>query len=657
MTSHQEDTTMIEPSMTVAEIVQRHPEARPILARFGLDTCCGGKHPLEFACRAHKVPVEEVLAALRAAAGAAAVVIDAGMCVREVLAAHPSTLPVFERHGLMGCGGSQGPVEPLGWFARVHHVDLPQLLAELHEAARTGATPAGEPGPITPAALAHENLYRRFLKAAFLFTFSGGAALGTCALILMAVRGQLGGLGHGLIQVHGHYQLFGWVGLFVVGVAYHILPHLTGVPLPSYRLASLSFVLLVCGTILRAAQMLDPSALRAVLLYGGALAELFGCGLFAWTVGRILRAQPGPFKAYQGYLAIGTGFLLVAGLLNVVHVGYLAARAAIEVPPYLNIPYLSIFLVGFVIFWILGVSLRTLPVFMGLRTRPRVAAATAPPLAVAAVIMTVGETAYLAGGGIAARLAFGLGGLLVSTGFVVFTWSLGILGRPTGEPEPGLDRGYEKFLRLGYAWLLISAAILGVFSVLAVASRNMDHALVGAYRHALTVGFITTIMVGMASRIIPVFRGVPLHSARMREWTFWLLLAGNLIRVLFQSLSAAFGPAMLRVAGVSGVMELTALLLFAINIWKTLDAATPEEAAVADRRPPIAAETKVGALLAAYPGLLPIFLSAGFTAVANPLMRRTVARGVSIAQACRMHGVDLQGFLARLAEGRARLPV
>jgi hypothetical protein len=643
---------MIDPKMTVADILRLHPEAAPVLARFGLDACCGGSHPLEFACRAHKIPLDEVLAALGEAAPPREARIESTMTVREVIERYPATIAVFDRHGLMGCGGAQGPVEPLGWFAHVHHVDLPRLLAELEEAAHSGAAPAGETP--SPASVARENLYRRFLKAALLFTFTGGAALGAWALILMGLRGQLGGIGRGLIQVHGHFQLFGWVGLFVVGVAYHILPRLTGVPLPSYRLASASFVALVLGTVLRSAQALDPSALRSALLLGGALVELLGCGLFVWMALRILGAQPGPLRTYQAYLALGSGWLLIAALLNLGHAAFLAGGAATEVPPWLNIPYLSTFLLGFVTFFILGVSLRTLPVFMGLRTRPETAALVAVPLTVAVTMMTLGEASYLAGGGDAARVAFGLGGLGVAIGLVAFTWALGILRRP-GAAEPGLDRGYEKFLRLGYAWLVISAVMLAAFSVLAIAGRDMDHAFVGAYRHAVTVGFITTVMVGMASRIVPVFRGVPLYSAALRDASFWLLAVGNLMRVLFQSLSAVAGPGWLRIAAVSGVLELLALLLFGVNLWKTLNTETEDEVVAATWRPPIAAATSVGDLLIAYPGLLPVFLRHGFAPLANPLLRRTLARGVSVAQACRMHGVDLEGFLGQLSDARTRL--
>ena len=643
----------IDPSMTVADIIKQYPGARAVLQRFGLDACCGGAHPLEFACRAHKVDSGEVLRALEAI-GASGVAIHRDMTVREIIEAYPATLPVFDRHGLMGCGGAQGPVEPLGWFAQVHHADIEGLLDELRAAALSGAAPAAE--PITPRALARENLYRRFLKAALLFTFTGGTALGALALILMAVRGELGGVGRGLIQIHGHYQLFGWVGLFVVGVAYHILPRLTGVPLPSYRLASLSFVLLVTGTILRAGQALDPGALRSSVLLGGGLMEVLGCGLFAWAVARILLPRASRLEAYQAYLVFGTGWLGVASLLNLSHAWYLASRAVFEVPPFLNVPYLSVFLVGFVTFWILGVSLRTLPVFMGLRARLPLAWAVAVPMTLSLMVMALGESSYLAGGGGAARVAFGIGGLLLAVCLGLFTWALGIFGEGDGEKEPGVDRGYEKFLRLGYGWLLVSGLMLAIFSVLAVRGADMNHALVGAYRHALTVGFVTTIMVGMASRIVPVFRGVPLHSAWMREWTFWLLAVGNVIRVGFQSLSGLSDPAWLKVTGVSGVLELAALVLFGINLWKTLNTETPEDVAAAGWTPPIASDTKVGDLLSAYPDLLPVFIRNGFAPLANPILRRTLARSVSVAQACRMHGVDLQRFLGQLTEAHGRPP-
>jgi hypothetical protein len=576
--------------------------------------------------------------------------IEPGMTLREVIARYPSTARVFDRYGLMGCGGLGGPIEPLDWFARVHKVDLANLLDELRAAAQGRLEETEDPPPLDRAA-GMPDLYRRFLKAALLFTLTGGTALGAWALFMMGLRGELGGLSPGVIQVHGHFQLFGWVGLFVIGVAYHILPRLTGIPISSRRLASGSFVLLVGGILLRMAQPLDPSSARASLLIGAALMELAGCAIFAWIVCRILWMQPRGLHLYQEYLAIGTGWLLLSALLNLGHTIHLVAAGARVVAPFLNVPYLTLFLLGFVTFWILGVSLRTIPAFMALGDRPRLASILLLPLTLSVAALAAGEGFYLGAGDRLARMTFGAGGIGVGGSLVLFAWALGILGRPKESIEKGIDRGYEKFIRLGYAWLVASGLMLGIFSILTLLGRDIDHALVGAYRHALTVGFITTVMVGMASRIVPVFSGVPIHSTRLRDWTFWLLAIGNLIRVLFQSLSVWGGPVWLRIAGISGVIELVALFLFGVNIWRTLGAGA-DVFTEAKGPPPIASETRVGELLAAYPDLLPVFLTSGFTALANPILRRTVARGISIGQACRLHGIDETRFLGQLTAAR-----
>jgi hypothetical protein len=162
-------------------------------------------------------------------------------------------------------------------------------------------------------------------------------------------------------------------------------------------------------------------------------------------------------------------------------------------------------------------------------------------------------------------------------------------------------------------------------------------------------------MVGMASRIVPVFRGVRLYSAGLREASFWLLAVGNLMRVVFQSLSGFYGGQWLRITSVSGVLELTGLLLFGFNLWKTLDLESVDEVVPAGTAPPIARDTRIGEVLAAYPDLLSVFVSHGFAPLANPLLRRTMARWVSIGQACQMHGVDVDRFLVSLEDAKARL--
>lgn len=47
--------------MTVRDILARWPAAQAVLARRGLDLCCGGAHPLEMAARAHGFAPQDIL--------------------------------------------------------------------------------------------------------------------------------------------------------------------------------------------------------------------------------------------------------------------------------------------------------------------------------------------------------------------------------------------------------------------------------------------------------------------------------------------------------------------------------------------------------------------------------------------------------------------
>ena len=61
--------------------------------------------------------------------------------VREVVARHPGARRVLDRHGLQGCGGELGPNESLEFFAAVHQLDVNQLIRDLkEEAARPGTS-------------------------------------------------------------------------------------------------------------------------------------------------------------------------------------------------------------------------------------------------------------------------------------------------------------------------------------------------------------------------------------------------------------------------------------------------------------------------------------------------------------------------------------
>lgn len=123
------------------------------------------------------------------------------------------------------------------------------------------SSPGPEPGPVAaaspeillrePGALAPP-LLRRFVLAGIAATLTAGATWGAVLLVRIAAARSFTALSIFEVNAHGQAQIYGWVGLFVMGFAYAILPRLVGAPPPHPRLAALSFPVMVGGIALRA---------------------------------------------------------------------------------------------------------------------------------------------------------------------------------------------------------------------------------------------------------------------------------------------------------------------------------------------------------------------------------------------------------------------
>ena len=125
---------------------------------------------------------------------------------------------------------------------------------------------------------------KAFLKASLLWLAAGttvGVAMAT-APRLLAWR-----------PVHLHALLLGFVAMMIFGVAYHVIPRFTGMPLRHPRaagahwwIANGGLLLLVTGFALRALAM-DGAAL---LLAAGGSASALGAYLFAFNIWRTIDA-------------------------------------------------------------------------------------------------------------------------------------------------------------------------------------------------------------------------------------------------------------------------------------------------------------------------------------------------------------------------------
>jgi hypothetical protein len=221
-----------------------------------------------------------------------------------------------------------------------------------------------------------------------------------------------------------------------------------------------------------------------------------------------------------------------------------------------------------------------------------------------------------------------------------FTWlfigSLRVFEKRVGDlDDVRMDRSHERFIRVGYGWLAVSLGI-ALFQLMSKDPYTL-HMLRGAANHGYTVGFASMLMIGFSMKMIPVFTGNQIWSPGLTRWSFWLLNIGNTLRIGFELLSITKNPAIHHIVGVTGFLEVTALILFGINIWVTM---TKEEAYEEKPIEVLTGNETVFALTEQFPKTIPVLREAGFTKITNPMLRKTLGRAITVKKACEEQKVD-----------------
>ncbi len=135
--------------------------------------------------------------------------------------------------------------------------------------------------------------------------------------------------------------------------------------------------------------------------------------------------------------------------------------------------------------------------------------------------------------------------------------------------------------------------------------QAFSHAFLGAYRHALTVGFISMMILGVSSKVVPTLSGIDPSRLGSLWLPFVLLNLGNSLRVSFQILTDHFEGWPFAVMGVSGFIEVTALVLWSYDLWKCINARPVFHAETPPARPErIEASMKVAEVVDLFPETL-----------------------------------------------------
>jgi hypothetical protein len=590
--------------------------------------------------------------------------------IPDLLRLAPDVRPVLDRYGLRGCGGPWGPAESLGFFARAHDVPIERLLCEIRERLDRRPGLPEDRGAAGERTWGVDAIYRPFFKAGIVVALTLGAGWGAYLLLRIGLTGRFAAAGLHEVNAHGHAQIFGWVGLFVMGFAYQAFPRFKHVSLACPRLAWGSLGLMLAGLIGRSVG--EP--LAGSLPWAGPVAiacawlEVAAIGLFAWVILATWRAAGKGLAFYDYYILAALGWFAVQAVAEAVYLAATLAVASREDLLALVATWQGAIrdaqIHGFALLMILGVSQRILYHFYGLPAASRRVSLAA------LVCLNLAVTSEIAGlvlMGAASRAWAGLwyaGALMLTAAVVTLLWDWRIFGR-AAEADRSL-----KLIRAAYTWLLVSlgmvlllpAYLFIVLPELAPSSEaaaiGFSHAYYGAIRHAITVGFISLMIVGVAARVVPTLNGVDIRRLTPLWGPFLLLNLGCALRVVAQMLTD-FTPHAFPVAAASGLLEVAGLGLWGVHLWAVmagraryrLPATVPYVPGT-----PIAAGHTVGEVLDRHPELLETFLALGFRPLANPLLRKLIARHVSIGQACRQLGHEPAEVLEALNRACAAGP-
>lgn len=421
----------------------------------------------------------------------------------------------------------------------------------------------------SPQDKAEIQIYKPFFLSGIATVLTVGCLLGALALLGISKQGNyIGSTWTPYILAHANSQLFGWVGFFVMGFA--LQQHGTAVAKKGQflKLSYASLGLMGLGIVLRflaepLAQM-DPSRWVWIGVLSGLL-QLVAVILFSYNSGAN-RYRTGEPLTWSSLFVFGSlGCLLIVSCLE----PYVFAMTH-QVEPMDSIGFIVRWMsplretqfLGFVAMMIFGVASSKFPGCLGFRK------AQASWGIVAFCLWTGGLVARIIGWIRYFDSGFTLGGdsLLRIGGLLLFLAACS-MAACLGVFERGREQNAsQKFLRSAFAWLLIAGLLLVLEPLhLRAIGQPFSHAYTGGIRHAVTVGFISQMIIGVGYHLVTRMTGIRSEALPQLWSVFVLLNIGNLGRVALEILTDYTGTAFAPM-GWTGMIELVGLSIWAATM-------------------------------------------------------------------------------------------
>lgn len=437
-----------------------------------------------------------------------------------------------------------------------------------------------------------------------------GFALGAHVASVIGLGLSMGNWYYPYVQAHGHIQLVGWAGLFIIGISLHFIPRLAGIPVANPKRIDHILGLLAAGLLLRfltisflpysTESAFDP--ILSWLAVFSAILEGVGILLYLVTLLQTISRVPEPekrpaLKSVRPFFAMMFGGWLLYPIANLLLLIDMASAGEIILNQGWNELAIQLFINLVLLPVAFAFSVRMFPLYLRLPVIDWSVRAIAICFIIAVALQLIPTLPAITAVSTHLPLKISATGQVLKGGIILwFIWRLDLLTRrrapwtvhrvlhpgperrPTREglPDYGEFGRFELLVYAAYFWLIVAAAmeiLLGI-SVLAKWALPVS---TDALRHIYLLGFITHLIFGMAPRMIPGFlKRKQVALPGLVAATFWLGSLAVVSRILPLFMPPVLSETLPGIAaaaqvafGCSGIFGLAAVICLAINLWKT----------------------------------------------------------------------------------------
>lgn len=435
-----------------------------------------------------------------------------------------------------------------------------------------------------------------------------GFTLGTHLTFVIGFDLPLGKGYHSFIQTHGHIQLVGWVGLFIIGISLHFLPRLAGAPISQLQWIRYILWLIAAGLLLRSVgHIVLPYLTRGNLfillnwvIAGSGLLEWCAIFIYVSLLIKTLRnsgkatRRPALLSVKPYFVTMLTGWILYASL-NLVLLIQMALSKSVIINQAWNEFAIQIF-TGLVLLPVaFAFSIRTFPLYLRLAPSDGSVRGLAYAYLVSFCLQMIPIFLLISGLTLQTfRYLSNLGMILKGGVIFWFVWKLDVLTSFL-DPRPSLSQSepkrrptrsdvsdygefgrFDRLIYAAYIWLILGA----FFEILLGVTTFLKHPIVistDVVRHVYLLGFITHLIFGVSVRMIPGFVNQKrIAHPKLVGATFWLGNAAVVCRILpliFPQVVLEAIPASLIIIktafAFSGALGWVAVFCLTVNLWTT----------------------------------------------------------------------------------------